>query len=144
MRNELTGQSHPGASFGGPINARCGRCLFVLELHVCHSRGSSAVQGFSSHQLRLKVSSLRLTFCQRVRTPELLTSLALGKVSSRPLAAEEIENLKGEVVELLESHGFCLDRDPGDRKDIPIDYRFLSLLLRASHDSKVSLGSFSH
>ena len=40
-----------------------------------------------------KVSSLQLTLSQRVGTPELLASLALGKVSACPFATEEIEIL---------------------------------------------------
>ena len=76
-------------------------------------------------------------------TPELLTSFASGKVSSCPFPHSEIEELKRGVVDYLRTEGFSLERHPEDRTDMPIDFRYLGLLLRASSDPEISLGDFS-
>ena len=78
-----------------------------VKLHGSRNRvsktmGSRALT-LSEDELWLKVSLLVLSFSQRVGTPELLTSLALGKVSSCPFAADETENLKGEVTWWVQS-----------------------------------------
>ena len=72
--------------------------------------------------------------------PELLTSLALGKVSSCPFPHSEIEELKRGVVDYLRTEGFSLDRHPEDHTDVPIDFRCLALLLRASSDPEYEKG----
>ena len=38
---------------------------------------------------------------------------------------------------------FSLTREEGDCEDIPLDFRYLDLLLRASRDPEVALGSFA-
>ena len=84
-----------------------------------------------------------LDYAQKAGTPELLTSLALGKVSPCPFPHSEIDELKRGVVDYLRTEGFLLERRPEDRTEVPIDFRYLALLLRASGDPEISLGDFS-
>ena len=83
------------------------------------------------------------TYSEKVRTPELLTSLALGKMSSCPLLPEEIDTLKQGVIGFLRTKGLLLGRHHDDRCDVPIDFRYLSSLLQAAQDPETSLGEFS-
>ena len=69
--------------------------------------------------------------------------LALGRVKSCPFGADEIKSLKEEIVDSLTSAGNELTRDEADRKDVPIDFRFLDSLLRCAEDSEVGLGKFA-
>ena len=71
------------------------------------------------------------------------TSLALGKVSECPFSPDSIQSLKQSIIVNLASRGLNLDRQVGDREDVPIDFRCLDLLLRASRDPEVALGSFA-
>ena len=43
----------------------------------------------------------------------------------------------------LASMGIDLERSTGDRDDVPIDFRFLDLLLRAAEDPEVGIGNFA-
>ena len=65
----------------------------------------------------------------RAGTPELL-----GKVERFPFVPTEVSALKDQVVVLLEVQGVRLEKGPDDRDDIPIDHRFLHLLLNAALD----------
>ena len=58
---------------------------------------------------------------EKARTPDLLTSLASGKVSSCPFPHAETEELKLGVVDYLRTEGFSLERHPEDRTDVPIE-----------------------
>ena len=51
------------------------------------------------------------------------------------------QNLKDDVIHGLSARGSELRRTLEDRGDLPIDYRFLELLITAPHDSCVRLGS---
>ena len=82
-------------------------------------------------------------FCERRCTTELLMDLALGRVKSCPFGADEIKNLKEEIVDSLTSAGHELTRDEADRKDVPIDSRFLDSLLRCAEDPEFGLGKFA-
>ena len=84
-----------------------------------------------------------MTFSDKVGTPELLALLALGKVSSCPFPPEEIDSLKPGVISFLQTKGSSLERHHEDRRDVPIDFRYLSLLLQAAQDLEMSLGEFS-
>ena len=84
-----------------------------------------------------------MDYAEKAGTPELPTSFALGKVSSCPFPHSEIEELKRGVVGSLRTERFSLERHPEDRMDVPIDFRYLALLLRASSDPEISLGDFS-
>ena len=66
--------------------------------------------------------------------PELLMNLALGRVKSCPCNQSDVSALKQEVVRALEQAGFELRRADEDRRDVPIDFRYLDLLLRAAED----------
>ena len=70
-------------------------------------------------------------------------ALALGKVERCPFDAKEIEALKNELVTDLEKHGLDLGRKQGDREDLPIDFRFLGLLLKTAEDPEIGLGDFA-
>ena len=74
-------------------------------------------------------------------TPSLLMKLAMEKVETCPFDKAEIAELKGNVVASLASDGFELRRQHGDREDVPIDFRFLGLLLSAADDPEVGLGA---
>ena len=89
-----------------------------------------------------EVSRRYMDYAERAGTLELLTSLALGKVSSCPFPHAEIEELKRGVVDYLQTEGFLSGRHPEDRTDVPIDFRYLALLLRVSSDPEISLGDF--
>ena len=70
-------------------------------------------------------------------------ALALGKVEGCPFDAKEIEALKNELVTDLEKHGLDLGRKQGDREDLPIDFRFVGLLLKTAEDPEIGLGDFA-
>ena len=55
-----------------------------------------------------------------------------------------MSELKDEVVNELSSRGLQLNRASGDRDELPIDFRFLDLLLRAAVDPDTQLGTFAH
>ena len=59
------------------------------------------------------------------------------------LPPEKIAELKLKVIEYLSTQGIHLQRTAEDRSDLPVDYRFLHLLLTASDDPEVGLGEFS-
>ena len=66
-----------------------------------------------------------MDFSNKHGPPELLMKLALGRVDSCPFESESIEKLKGETIAVLEEHGLRMERNPVDRSDIPIDYRYM-------------------
>ena len=76
-------------------------------------------------------------------TPELLMALALGKVEGCPFDATETDALKFELIEDMEKHELDVGRKQGDREELPIDFRFLGLLLEAAEDPEVGLGDFA-
>ena len=105
--------------------------------------GQWRTEATPKHKVWLAVSQLFMDFSRRVSTPALLISLALGKVLESPFFVEDIAALKKIVVEKLAAHGLDLNREDDDRADVPMDFRFLDLLLRAASDPEVALGSFS-
>ena len=62
-------------------------------------------------------------------TPELLVALAMGKVERCPFEASEVNALENGVTADLQKESLELGRQQ-DREDIPIDFRFLGVLLR--------------
>ena len=68
---------------------------------------------------------------------------ALGKVEESPFGSEAISILKSRVIKRLSRWGSFMKSSPQDRTDLPIDYRFLELLLDASGDPEVGLGLFA-
>ena len=69
--------------------------------------------------------------------------LALGRVDSCPFDPASVRSLKTPTLDILSEHGLKLVRTPDDRTDIPIDYRYLQLLLDAVEDPVVGLGDFA-
>ena len=88
-----------------------------------------------------KVTAKFTQFSEARGTPELLIALAMGKVESCPFEASEVNALKNGIVADLQKEGFELGRRQGDREDVPIDFRFLGLLLRAADDPEAGLGA---
>ena len=48
--------------------------------------------------------------------------------------------MKNDVIAQLEGRGLLLGRVDGDREDVPADFRYLDLLLRAAGDPEVGMG----
>ena len=84
-----------------------------------------------------------MDFAKRHGSADLLMKFALGKVEESPFDQKAASNLKREVIESLSSKGYYMKSSPRDRTDIPIDFRFLELLLEASGDPEVGLGIFA-
>ena len=80
---------------------------------------------------------------QSAGTSNLLTELALGKVRDCPFVEEDISNLRQEIIDGLSSKGLNLLRQAGDRRDVPVDFRLLQLLLTAAEDPERGLGNFA-
>ena len=85
------------------------------------SRGRWAVEDrrYPEDPIWCEVARRYMAYSERVGTPELLTSLALGKIASCPFPRGEIDELKRGVVDYLQTEGFLLERHPEDRKDVP-------------------------
>ena len=89
------------------------------------------------------VSDIFMSYAERQGTAELLMRLAVGRVEHCPFDAQSVRELKDSTVEALKRHGSELRRELADRRDLPIDFRYLDLLLRAAGDPEVHLGSFA-
>ena len=76
-------------------------------------------------------------------TEKLLVDLAMGKVEESPFPTDEILQLKQTVIDAAARAGIRILRKSGDRVDVPIDYRFLDVLLRAADDPEVGLGDYA-
>ena len=100
-----------------------------LEVLVCPHPGTS--------------STASRVQCREVCTLVEAMALAVGKVENCPFDSSEVRSLKENVVADLEQDGLGLGRQEGDREDVPIDFRFLGLLLRAAEDPEVGLGQFA-
>ena len=104
--------------------------------HVLHA--------FTRFLITLKlIADCYIRFAEYYGTEALLVSLAMGQVTECPFPAEEVEKLKRDVTELAASSGFALDRRAGDRVDVPIDFKFLQLVLRDADDPETGLGEYS-
>ena len=73
----------------------------------------------------------------------LLVRLALGKVENMAFDADEVARLKAKVVEYLAAPRYGLVSTANDRTDVPIDFRFLQLLLKTAEDPEVGIGDFA-
>ena len=82
-------------------------------------------------------------FAEHHCPPRLLVDLALGRVEKTPFPERDVLGLKQQIITNLEGEGLQLDRVNGDRNELPIDLRFLDLLVRASADPEVHLGAFA-
>ena len=90
-----------------------------------------------------EVARLFMDFAKRHGSADLLMKFALGKVEESPFDQKAASDLKREVIDSLSSKGYYMKSSPRDRTDIPIDFRFLELLLEASGDPEVGLGIFA-
>ena len=68
-----------------------------------------------------------------------LCSLLSHSVKSRNVPSAQTVSSRSST----QSYEVSLNREEGDREDIPLDFRYLDLLLRASRDPVVALGSFA-
>ena len=82
-------------------------------------------------------------FSAQYGTSELLVNLALGRVQENPFSEKDIQDLKRDVIDELERAGLDLKREENDRRDVPIDFRYLDLLLKAAEDPEVGMEQFS-
>ena len=73
----------------------------------------------------------------------LLMRLDLGKVGSSPFEESTVHILKRAVIADLEAAGWKIERHEEDRSDVPVDYRFLHLLLRVADNPEVGMGLFA-
>ena len=71
------------------------------------------------------------------------TDLAMGKIDSCPFPLDDVAELKRSVIGAAAGFGHQIERRPGDRSDVPIDYRFLDLLLRVAEVPEVGLGEYA-
>ena len=106
-------------------------------------RWPPAMRRYPSSDKWTSVADLVRRFSEHHGTTQLLMDLALGRVEKCPFPGESLEELKGEIVGFLSSRGLNLNRASGCRNELPIDFRFLALLLRASEDPDTQLGSFA-
>ena len=111
-----------------------GKALPHLEGGLSRTDGTQ-VPGFGRKSRRVSASSLRHGARQNSSM-----ALAMGKVEKCPFDSSEVRSLKVKVVADLEQEFLGLGRQEGDRGDVPIDFRFLLLLLRAAEDPEVGLG----
>ena len=84
-----------------------------------------------------------MEFTRRYGTAALLTRLAMGQVTESPFEEEAVTRLKEQIVRSPAEQGLHLNRHPEDREDLPVDCRFLQLLLTAAEDPEVSIGEFA-
>ena len=82
-------------------------------------------------------------FTTHFGTENLLVDLAMGKVAESPFPPDEILQLKETVIDAAARAGIPILRKSGDRVDVPIDCRFLDVLLRASDDPEIGLGEYA-
>ena len=82
-------------------------------------------------------------FTTHYGTEKLLVDLAMRKVEQSPFPPDEILQLKQSVIDVAGRAGIRVLRKSGDRVDVPIDYRFLDVLLRAADDPQVGLGEYA-
>ena len=77
-----------------------------------------------------EVSQLFMAFAEREGSTQLLTDLALGKVKECPFGTGSIRDMKESFL--------VAQRNKEDKGDIPIDFRYLQLLLTAAEDPEVT------
>ena len=82
-------------------------------------------------------------FTSHYGTERLLVELAMGKIQSSPFPPAEVAELKQQVIDTAGRSGYQIVRRTGDRTDVPLDYRFLDLLLRVAEDPEVGLGEYA-
>ena len=67
----------------------------------------------------------------------------MEKVDSCRLSMDDVAELKQTAIDAADSCGFQLQRKAGDRTDVPIDFRFLDLLLKTAGDPEIGFGEYA-
>ena len=88
----------------------------------------------------LQIAECYSRFADHYGTEELLVSLASGKVTECPFPSEEVSIFNRELLDIATQNGFQMIEKSGDRVDVPINFRFLQLLLRIADDPENGLG----
>ena len=88
-------------------------------------------------------ASLYQAFADTYGTESLLVSLALGRVKEPPFDSKAVQELKMSAITELHGRGMQLGRETGDREDVPIDFWYLDILLRAAGDPEVGMGEYA-
>ena len=151
----MSGDEIPGSwNFGGstlrfpksiPIwGCRFGNSLSELEF-LWEGRGRQGIIAafVILYGPQYEVGNRVMNYAREAGTLELLVRLALGQVETDPFPTTAIGAIKGDIIRALSKHGMSLQRCAQDREDVPIDFRFLQLLLKAAGDPDVSLGEFA-
>ena len=73
-------------------------------------------------------------------TEQLSVSLAMGKIDACPFPPDDVAQLRQAVAA---GCGHQIERRSGDRTDVPIDYRFLDLLLRTAKDPEIGIDEYA-
>ena len=82
-------------------------------------------------------------FADTFTSTRLLVEFSVGHIKKSPFSKESIAELEGAVIGLAKSYGLELRRGTDDRSDVPIDSRFMQILLGLAGDPEVSLGTFA-
>ena len=98
---------------------------------------------YPTSQPWIQIAECYARFADHYGTETLLVSLASGKVTECPFPAEEISILNRELLGIASHHGFQMNGKPGDRTDVPINFRFLQMLLQIADDPEIGLGDYS-
>ena len=89
------------------------------------------------------VADCFLRFTHHHGTEQLEVALAMGKIDACPFPPDDVAQLRQAVVDAAAGCGHQIERRSGDRTDVPIDYRFLDLLLRTAEDPEIGLGEYA-
>ena len=84
-----------------------------------------------------------MSFTNHHGAEQLLVSLAMEKIDACPFPLDVVAELKQAVIGAAAGFGHQIVRRSGDRSDVPIDYRFLDLLLRVAEDPETGLGEYA-
>ena len=124
--------------------------LGYTSREICDGQGLASPGRWSPEERRYPDTALWkaasepiLPFPRRCGTTALLSRLAMGQVTESPFEEGAVTRLKEQVVRALAENGLHLNRHPEDRTGLPVDFRFLQLLLSAAEDPEVSLGDFA-
>ena len=87
-----------------------------------------------------EVARLFRQFSQQYGTEELLLNLG-----TRPCGGNAFPcsggGIKGRIIEALQAQGFVRQMVEGDREELPLDFRFIDLLLRSADDPECNLSA---
>ena len=106
-------------------------------------RWSPAMRRYPQSDTWKAVVVLVRKFSESFGTKEFLKDLAPGRVKECPFPSEAVRERKAGIVEATSARGLNLHGEEDDRNELPIDFRFLGLLLRASEDPDTQLVNFA-